>query len=57
MLAAFGFDAAALRARLAELRRGCGDPVGILKIAAGADVIFTSSLPAFPQAGGLALTV
>jgi hypothetical protein len=34
---------------------GCGDSVGILKIAAGACVIFTSSLPAFPQAGGLTL--
>jgi hypothetical protein len=31
--------------------------VGILKIEAGACVIFTSSLPAFPQAGGLALAV
>ena len=40
-----------LRARLARPRAGCGDSVGILKIAAGACVIFTSSLPAFPQAG------
>jgi hypothetical protein len=31
--------------------------VGILKTAAGACVIFTSSLPAFPQVGGLTLMV
>jgi hypothetical protein len=31
--------------------------VGILKIAAAACVIFTSSLPAFPQAGGLTLAI
>jgi hypothetical protein len=30
----------------------CGDSVGILKITAGACVIFTSSLPAFSQVGG-----
>jgi hypothetical protein len=40
-LAAFGTAAAALRARLALLRAGCGDFVGILKIEAGACVIFT----------------
>jgi hypothetical protein len=34
---------------------GCGDSVGILKITADACVIFTSSLPAFPQTGGLTL--
>jgi hypothetical protein len=34
---------------------GCGDSVGILKIAAGAIGVFTSSLPAFPQAGRLTL--
>jgi hypothetical protein len=38
-------------------RAGCGDSVGIFKIAAGAYAIFTSSLPAFPQAGGLTLMV
>ena len=36
---------------------GCGDAVGILKIAAGSSVVFTSSPPAFPQAGGLALAI
>src|SRR6266581_6189760 len=53
---AFGF-AMTLRARMYALRASCGDSVGILKTAAGACVIFTSSLPAFPQAGGLTLTV
>jgi hypothetical protein len=38
-------------------RGGCGDSAGILKTAAGACVICTSSLPAFPQAGRLALAV
>jgi hypothetical protein len=42
-----GCAAAALRARLALRRAGCGDSVGILKIAAGACAIFTSSLSAF----------
>jgi hypothetical protein len=36
---------------------GCGDSVGILKIAACACVIFASSLPAFPQAGRLTLAI
>jgi hypothetical protein len=31
--------------------------VGILKIEAGACVIFISSLPAFPQVGGLTLEI
>jgi hypothetical protein len=52
-VAAFGCTAASLRARLARPRAGCGDSVGILKIEAGVCVIFTPSLPAFPQAGGL----
>jgi hypothetical protein len=34
-------------------RAGCGDSVGILKTAAVACAIFASSLPAFPQVGGL----
>ena len=37
---AFGCRTAALRARLALPRAGCGDSVGILKIATGACVIF-----------------
>src|SRR5271165_5391895 len=49
-----GRVAFAFRAGRAALRASCGDFVGILKIAAGACVIFTASLPAFPQAGGLA---
>ena len=53
---AFGF-AVPLRARLTAPWDGCGDCVGILKIEAGACVIFTSSLPAFPQVGGLTLAV
>ena len=37
-------------------RAGCGDSVGILKIAGGACVMPVPSLPAFPQAGGLTPT-
>jgi hypothetical protein len=56
-LAAFGCATASLRAWLARPGAGCGDSVGILKIEAGDCVIFTSSLPAFPQVGGLTLAV
>jgi len=43
----------ARRAGRATLQAGCGDSVGILKIAAGTSVMPVPSLPAFPQAGGL----
>jgi len=51
-LGAFGCGAGALRARLALPRAGCGDSVGILKIAAGACVIFVPRLLRFRRQEG-----
>jgi hypothetical protein len=50
-----GRPALARRAERAALRTGCGDFVGILKMADGACILLVPSLPAFPQAGGLAI--